>query len=56
MFLENSKGHNLQEAVIHPRANSSAKVESSDLYMPSDRTQVALQNSAPLLDKNIEII
>lgn len=42
---------------MHLRANSSAKVESSDLYyMHSDRTQTALQNSAPLLDKNIEII
>lgn len=56
MFLENSKGHNLQEAVIHLTANSSANVELLDLYMPSDRTQVALQNSAPLLDINIEII
>lgn len=41
---------------MHLRANSSAKVAFSDYYMLSDGTQIVLQNSALVLDKNMWII
>lgn len=41
---------------MHLRANSSAKVAFSDCYMLSDGTQIVLQNSALVLDKNMWII